>query len=279
MPLLGSTGGAVYRRIVGGDTRSSRVGWGGPMAMPGVLRGSPGRGIREGGWQGPQGLFRVPVGIGVDPVFAESQPVPPVVSVIAPDETTDIPTEIDRRDQPPNETELPTVLTDAEWLVRMGLPPAQPIYQSIQPVGVPVRVTEPQGIVEPEEEDDVGLLSDIYTTVDETVFGGVLPGGADFTWGTPQPQVLQPGPIYAQQPAPPGLPAPGTMPPVGMGSGCGNPYAGWVWKFHCGQWKWIKQNRKRKSKLVSQSDAQGLSTLISILGNGKATQAWIATHS
>lgn len=48
---------------------------------------------------------------------------------------------------------------------------------------------------------------------------------------------------------------------------------------NCGQGKWIKKRRRRHRKLATKGDLQGLAALKGILGNGKAFEVWIATHS
>ncbi len=119
-------------------------------------------------------------------------------------------------------------------------------------------------------------IEDIYDTVDRNI-GGWLPGGPVDPFNNPPPVV---GPVYQNAPVAVPGPVQPSMPVQVQTGGCAvDPMKGMVWKKHCGTWRWVKQSRRRRRKLVSQSDAQGLSTLIAILGNGKATQAWIATHS
>lgn len=50
-----------------------------------------------------------------------------------------------------------------------------------------------------------------------------------------------------------------------------------VYKKVCGQYRWVWPKRRRRRQLLTGSDAAGLTQLVNILGNGKATQAWIAT--
>jgi len=128
------------------------------------------------------------------------------------------------------------------------------------------------------QEEDVSWIEDIYETVDAAL-GGWLPGGAPL--GSNLPMQVMNQPIYANTPVQVPLPGPAQVAiPAYTGTGCDDdPMKGMVWKKHCGTWRWVKVKRRRRRKLVSQSDAQGLSTLIAILGNGKATQAWIATHT
>jgi len=53
----------------------------------------------------------------------------------------------------------------------------------------------------------------------------------------------------------------------------------YVFKKHCGEWRWVKQSKRRRSQLVSRSDLRGLAALKGVLGTGKAFEVWIATHS
>jgi len=62
---------------------------------------------------------------------------------------------------------------------------------------------------------------------------------------------------------------------------CGteDPMKGYVLKKVCGQWRWVKQKRRRRKQLVTNGDAKGLATLKGIVGVGKTMDTWIATHS
>jgi len=51
-----------------------------------------------------------------------------------------------------------------------------------------------------------------------------------------------------------------------------------VYKKVCGEYRWVYPKRRRRKQLLTKSDAAGLAQLIGILGNGKGTQQWIATH-
>lgn len=52
-----------------------------------------------------------------------------------------------------------------------------------------------------------------------------------------------------------------------------------VYKKVCGQYKWVTPKRRRRKRLATQSDLKDLAALKGILGNGKAFETWIATHS
>ncbi len=61
-------------------------------------------------------------------------------------------------------------------------------------------------------------------------------------------------------------------------TGC-DPYRGMVFnpRANCGKGAWVKRRRRRK-RLASASDIKDLTSLLSVFGNGKALQTWIATH-
>ena len=52
-----------------------------------------------------------------------------------------------------------------------------------------------------------------------------------------------------------------------------------VYKKVCGQYKWVNQKRRRKSRLATRSDLKDLAALKGVLGQGKLLETWIATHS
>jgi len=213
----------------------------------------------------------LPVMVPINPQWPSSPPSPPA---------------IDRRDQPSNEVELPGL---RPFYASPGsMTPAQ--VQEMADLGYQVIFGTAPGTISPkvippdavftniEEDDSVGWIEDLYDQVDTTL-GGWLPGGVPIGSNWPQqlynpPSVINP-PVTNMPVQPP------TQPPMMVAAaGCDNdPMKGMVWSKYCGVWAWRKKTRRRRKKLVTQGDAQGLSTLISILGNGKATQAWIATHT
>lgn len=56
---------------------------------------------------------------------------------------------------------------------------------------------------------------------------------------------------------------------------------GMVWnpRANCGQGGWVKSRRRRRRRLATVSDIKDLAALKSVLGQGKAFETWIATHS
>lgn len=59
------------------------------------------------------------------------------------------------------------------------------------------------------------------------------------------------------------------------------PHKGMVWnpEANCGQGKWQKKRRRRRSRLATPTDIKDLSSLKGVLGSGEAFKVWIATHS
>jgi len=249
----------------------------------------------------------LPVGLGGVPILQSgiSLPAPDaeLVTLEAQDATEErhefISDEIDRRDVTSHDPDLqevswnpdyavsaPSLIgavaksEDQIWFERMF--PGVPYVPPQQTVGTPTAQ-----IVQAEEED-MGWISDtvgdIYAAVD-TSLGGWLPGGVPVGSSIP-------GQVFANQPTPPPGPGPtmgppstaGTMPPPPTGGpmagACDeDPWKGYVWKKHCGQWRWVKQKRRRRRAIVTQQDLKGLAALKGVLGQGKSFEVWIATHS
>ncbi len=230
--------------------------------------------------------FNFPVGLGGVPVL---QPGP---SIFIPDEllaqgeseegSGDLPGQIDRRDETPNESDVPVPLGNIsdplftggvqsvqarDWveyweLVGKGLSPLPPL-----PRDAPAT---PTAQIVSAEEDDVGWISDVYDVVDTSV-GGILPGGVPVGTTnvfTPTPPITTPAVI------PPVTVIPGTATPVPVASA-----KSYCMKLIDGQWRMVKMRRRRRKQLATKGDLQDLAALKGILGTGKAFEVWIATHS
>ncbi len=224
------------------------------------------------------------MGLGGVPYYVSIPPLPNVSQVVSDAgwiEETTLPPAIDRRDVTSNEEVVPDVayvVDDPQTYINRTVAGQQVVWAGSGPAPQIMGPSVPQTIMAT-EEDDVSWIEDVYDTVD-TALGGWLPGGVPV--GSSMPQTIYNQPIGGAGPTPVPMPPPvqPQMPgAVTLGACDTDPMKGMVWKKHCGTWRWVKQKRRRRRKLVSQSDAQGLSTLIAILGNGKATQAWIATHA
>ena len=74
-----------------------------------------------------------------------------------------------------------------------------------------------------------------------------------------------------------GVPGPGVFTPSAPAAACGG--ASPVYKKVCGEYKWVQPKRRRRKRLATQGDLKDLAALKGILGNGKAFEVWIATHS
>lgn len=216
--------------------------------------------------------------------------VPELDEQLGPVYALPLPPPIDRRDFPSNEVELLTVpLSDAEWLIRMGLPPAT----GPAPTALPTRLQGPIVMVpgtgtrkDPDElilhEPEESMIhEDIWDWVDDNLPGvlrGTLPGGVPWGGAPPlsnQPVIINPGNGG-------GGGGGGFYPPVPVGgNACSpdDPMKGMVMKKVCGEYRWVKQKRRRRKKLATKSDLAGLASLKGILGTGKAFEVWIATHS
>lgn len=73
------------------------------------------------------------------------------------------------------------------------------------------------------------------------------------------------------------IPGTGGMVPPSIPVSCdGGPAP--VYKKVNGVYQWVKQRRRRRKKLLRESDARGLAQLKGIVGNGKVMEVWIATH-
>lgn len=159
-------------------------------------------------------------------------------------------------------------LSDADWLIKMGLPPAR-VANTL--------------FIEQKEETDVGVFSDIYDTVD-VLSGGWLPGGPVDPWDNPGvlnfPTTTTPAPIPPPGPSvvrvgPDGSTMPGQFQ---VGGSCEQgPYP--VWKRVCGQYKWVMPKRRRRKQLATKGDIKSLAALKGVIGGGKSLDTWIATHS
>jgi len=266
--------------IVDGWTgRLGPVGWGGPQRVtsigaPGIVAdwiiASIGRpNVRIDFPVGQPGVAIPGTGIGV----------PPMVTTTRTGTTNDIPPAIDRRDIPPEPpviptTGTPTVRTARDWFE----------YYELRDQGIavnpPTRTSRTAGVAP----------ASLQTT----------PGGPEMDLGTLATDLLrQAGTAYIQREfgptmGPPvgmqpafldsvipdidlGVPGPGVFTPSAPAAACGG--ASPVYKKVCGEYKWVQPKRRRRKRLATQGDLKDLAALKGILGNGKAFEVWIATHS
>ena len=191
----------------------------------------------------------------------------------------DIPPAIDRRDLPPEPPVIPTtgtatVRTATDWFE----------YNDLRAAGIPVnpptRISRTTGVAPASlqttpggPEMDLGtlatdLLRQAGTAYINREFGGPIGG-----------PMLQSAFIdYDREEGfDLGVPGPGVLTPSAPAASCGG--ASPVYKKVCGQYKWVQPKRRRRKRLATQGDLKDLAALKGILGNGKAFEVWIATHS
>lgn len=273
MPLLKDDDEQIAHNGGGG-------GWYGNWSMPQVTFRMPGGGI---GWF--PSVFNFPVGPTYNPVDWTGGIIPELVSGTTVAATLGVPGEIDRRDTPSYQEEL---LVWSE--VSPGLYTVEGFggtFTAAQMMGnFQIDVGSPTGgFVASDTEESMGWYSDL----DEQFFGGMLPGGAEpgtggFAgmpgYGFGGPATVGPGGA-APTPTPAANGAP--MPPQLM-AGCAvdDPWKGCVYKRVCGQWRWVKQKRRRRRQLFTQRDAAQMSSLMGSLPPGapgvSIAKTWIATH-
>lgn len=203
--------------------------------------------------------------------------VPDVVSIVIPPPPPYVPP------APPGGTEPPQpVLIQVSWSDWMAAGNALPADWNSYPRASDhpdiTGVTYEDTVVGSPPEDDTSILGDIYDLVDSRI-GGILPGGTEPFWsgGVTNPGFPISGFVAPPTPVlnPAIVPAPGTTVAVTPG----DTMQGMVYKKVCGQYKWVKQKRRRRRNLATKGDLKDLAALKGILGSGKAFEVWIATHS
>ena len=186
-----------------------------------------------------------------------------------------LPPPIDRRDEPSGQETISTntggpavPLSDQEWFERM--------YPGQQWVP-PITTAPPQtGVINSDAGDNnVSVIGDIYDVVDAGL-GGWLPGGVPVGSVSPTGGVIPAANTAYASFVDTGTTTM-TTPPVNTPPGCGG--AAPVYKKVCGEYRWVYPKRRRRKSLVTKGDIKGLAALKGVLGNGKAMETWIATHS
>ncbi len=232
---------------------------------------------------GPRGGSRNETG-DVVPSIRTTPPTP---------ETTPFPTSTARGNQTPYPGVVPYVPTASSTMIAardwfeysLGgfLPPVQATRKADLRETIPTGTITDDGIVygpTTVEEPNMSWIEDLYSAVDETIFGGGLPGG--FIAGQNAPQTfVQPGAVLAGGGGVVVPPAgPPMAPPPGGGGACGPGSGGApVFKSVCGVYKWVYPKRRRRKALATKGDLKDLAALKGILGGGKSFETWIATHS
>lgn len=223
----------------------------------------------------------VPVGnLGPDTsiVFTEGESLSPVVSIPALPALEDLPPPPTWGGESPEQEIVQDlgddlVIDEVVYTQPTIPPPVTPGPVDLPPPTGPI--FEPE-VSEPIMGDDMADLGDW-----DYDWGDVFDDIGDIIdigdwWDYPDDPGVSPAPAPAPTPSP--SPAPGgpMAPPTAL-----DPYKGLVWnpRANCGQGKWVRCRRKRRSRLATVSDIKDLAALKSVLGNGKAFETWIATHS
>lgn len=214
-----------------------------------------------------------PVGLPGVAVPGPGVGVPGLATATRTGTTGTVPPAIDRRDQPLNETNVSggiVAQAASDWFD----------YHTKRSAGLNVA---PPGTGQ-STPPLIGNQTDMSADVGET-FLNILSGAAGQwvnreIWGAPSPvnQITMTQPDT--QPVAPyemggGLPGVDCIPEPPPNR-CG---AKPVWKYHGGGYKWVYPKRRRRRRLATPTDIKDLAALKGTLGNGKAMETWIATHS
>lgn len=212
----------------------------------------------------------LPMGSGGRATFQpQSTGLPPVVTETANGEKIAIPEQIDRRDQPL--PEAPNVIHARDWFdysekMKLGIP-----------VGKPTTWSRLQQSTASKPMDLGSLISDLGSQYIQTRYAPTMQQPIPTTPAFVPPAVV--GGAMAGAAAAGldmGLPFVDVIPqPPSANCGGGKP----VYKYHCGEYKWVYPKRRRRKALATQSDLKSLAALKGVLGQGKAFEVWIATHS
>jgi hypothetical protein len=217
-------------------------------------------------------LVNLPVGYGgPSPILPTSTRLLELATAPVTAPETTLPPEIDRRDIPPLPQTRPDLvaLSDKAWFERMNpgqtyVPPgAAPIVAPNSPVGA-------------SKSMDLGaLITDLGSQYIQTRYAAPAQLAAPvFTPGAVATTGAAVGAAAGAMGV--GLPFVDVIPGA-PDSKCGGGKP--VYKYHCGEYKWVYPKRRRRKALATQSDLRGLAALKGVLGQGKAFEVWIATHS
>jgi hypothetical protein len=215
------------------------------------------------------GSLNLPVGYGgLPPILPPSTRLSDLATTPIAPPPPPLPPEIDRRDiplPPPPEPRMP--LSDQAWFERMN--PGQTYRPPVSAAPI-IAPPSPTGV---SKSMDLGaLISDLGSQYIQTRFAPT-PAAPLFPAAVP---AVAAGVGAAAASMGVGLPFVDVIPGAPDSScGRGKP----VYKYHCGEYKWVYPKRRRRKALATQSDLRGLAALKGVLGQGKAFEVWIATHS
>lgn len=217
--------------------------------------------------------FALPVGFGgLTPSIVPGSRIPQLVTTPTQPPQTTLPPAIDRRDIPPPPGQNNLSIQARDWIdywakKAQGLNVLPPTAQTR---AAPIVSSQPVS-----KSMDLGaLISDLGSQYIQTKYaptpfmpaaipaGGAIAAGVGAAAGA-----LGLGGV--------GLPFVDVIPGRPDSNCGGRP----VYKYHCGEYKWVYPKRRRRKALATQSDLRGLAALKGVLGQGKAFEVWIATHS
>ncbi len=214
------------------------------------------------------GKLALPVGFGgLAPSIVPSARLPELAPTPAPFTQTPVPPAIDRRDLPPVKRQNWFDYWDErEQLTEVTLPKGWQAEIAGKGTIGPPRIF-PQ--TENKSMDLGALITDLGSKF------------IDAKFAPPNPAFLPAAGAAAAAAAAAGaagigLPFVDVIPGMPDARACGGRP---VYKYHCGEYKWVYPKRRRRKALATQSDLRGLAALKGVLGQGKAFEVWIATHS
>lgn len=283
------------------------------------LPASLGRAIAGLQWQGPgmhggiggwrwvgNRVLTIPVGDRTVSVQSTGWGIPSVVTRSDGSQATILPAPIDRRDKSQDSGGVPNLWTKqgGRWtLTQPGMAPIRGLTESgartiarergipgprtatspTPAAAAPPKVTPLPGptlngnpnvhIVPPDVARNSGIDRDQVRYMDlGNILGGIAQVGQTYANYRLQQSVLDAANPLSGFVDIPGIDIIGQNPGV---DGCGN----YVYKKVCGEYKWVKQRKRRRKRLATSSDIKDLSALSGVLGKGKLLETWIATHS
>jgi hypothetical protein len=215
------------------------------------------------------GNITLPVGYGgLAPSIVPSSRIPQLVTTPTQPPQTTLPPAIDRRDVPPLSGQNKVSIQATDWIdywakKAEGLNVLPPTAQSR---AAPIVSSQPVS-----KSMDLGaLISDLGSQYIQTKFAPPAPSLF------PTVPAVAAGAAAAAGAMGVGLPFVDVIPGMPDAKACGGRP---VYKYHCGEYKWVYPKRRRRKALATQSDLRGLAALKGVLGQGKAFEVWIATHS
>ena len=224
---------------------------------------------------------RIPVGSPGVAVPSTGTSVPPVGTGPATIPPTSVPPAIDRRDITPNTGNVQIMWSKDErgsWTLTH---PTMGVIRRLSDKGAAQLAAELQipfpgtggtttgGTTSPGGDDmDLGTLAtDLLKQAGSAYIQKEFGTGMGMQYGVDMPSFLPDIDL--------GVPGPGILTPSAPACGGASP----VYKKVCGEYKWVTPKRRRRKRLATQGDLKDLAALKGILGNGKAFEVWIATHS